>query len=155
MANHRNTGTEWLDQLEGADYRWDDRPPPAPEAEIAALAHFVGRPLPSDYVAFLRRHNGGALYYCDLWFLRLWRAADIPAWSAAYGFTPHTIPGAIAIGSDAGSEGIVLDVRPEQADGAYPIYAINFVGVSWKDAIAVAPDFRSLLQLRQRLLAKE
>lgn len=45
-----------LDILEGEDYRWEDRPPPATEQEISSLVGFVGRPLPEDYVAFLRHH---------------------------------------------------------------------------------------------------
>ncbi len=143
---------DWLELLDGADYRWDDRPLPAPERDIAALATFVGRPLPDDYVAFLRRHDGGALWYRDVWYLHLWRAGDIPAWSSAYGFTADTIPGAIAIGSDGGGEGLVLDVRPQHADGAYPIYAMNFVSIDWEDALPVAPNFRSLLLLRHGLL---
>lgn len=143
---------EWLHLLEGGDYRWDDAPPPAAERDIAALIQFVGRPLPDDYVAFLRRHDGGALWYRDIWYLHLWRAADIPSWSAGYGFTPATIPGALVIGSDGGSEGLVLDVRSEQAAGQYPVYAINFVSIDWDAAIAVAPDFRRLLLLRHGLL---
>ncbi|HEU0025566.1 MAG TPA: SMI1/KNR4 family protein [Ktedonobacterales bacterium] len=146
--------TDWLDHLDGADYRWDDCPPQATEQEIATLAQFVGRPLPDDYVSFLRRHNGGALWYRDIWYLDLWRAADIPAWSAAYGFTLSRIPGAVCIGSDGGSEGLVLDARPERPDGQYPIYAINFVSIDWAAALAVSPDFRSLLLLRHELLGQ-
>ncbi len=84
----------------------------------------------------------------------MWRAADIPTWSAAYSFIPQRIPGAIAIGSDSGSEGIVFDVRPERSDGLYPIYAINFVSIDWDDALLIAPDFRSLLLLRHELLKR-
>ncbi len=152
MDNH--LAKDWLNQLEGPDYRWDDRPPPATDAEIAALTQFVGRPLPVDYAVFLRRYGGGALWYRDLWYLWLWRAADIPTWAAAYGFTPQRVPGTIVIGSDGGGEGIVLDTRPEHADGKYPIYAINFVSIDWEDALLVAPDFRRLLLLRRELLGR-
>ena len=69
---------DWLEALEGGDYRWEDRPLPAIEQDIAALAAFVGRPLPDDYVAFLRRHDGGSLWYRDVWYIHLWRAGDIP-----------------------------------------------------------------------------
>ncbi len=144
----------WMDILEGEDYRWEDRPLPATEQEINALAQFGGRPLPEDYVAFLRRHNGGALWYRDVWYLHLWRATDIPSWSTAYGFRSTQIAGAIVIGSDGGGEAIVLDTRPARADGKYPIYAINFVSIDWKDALLVAPDFRRLLLLRHELLIR-
>lgn len=145
----------WLDQLDTPDYRWDDRPPPATDAEIAALTQFAGRPLPSEYAAFLKRSDGGALWYRDMWYLWLWRAADIPTWSAAYGFTAQRIPGALVIGSDGGSEGIVLDTRPERADSAYPIYAVNFVSIGWDTALMIAPEFRSLLLLRHELLKND
>jgi SMI1/KNR4 family protein SUKH-1 len=146
--------TSWLDTLDGADYHWNDAPPPATEQKIAALAQFVGRPLPDDYVSFLRRHDGGVLWYRDIWYLDLWRAADIPSWSAAYGFKSSRTTGAICIGSDGGSEGLVLDVRPERADGQYPVYAINFVSIAWTEALSIAPDFRSLLLLRRGLLGQ-
>lgn len=142
----------WLGILEDEDYCWEDRPPPATEQEISALAQFVGRPLPEDYVAFLRRYNGGALWYRDIWYLHLWRAADIPSWSTAYGFRPTKIAGAVAIGSDGGGEGLVFDARPQQKDGDYPIFAINFVSIHWDEALAVAPNFRSLLLLHHEFL---
>jgi len=145
---------DWLDALDGADYRWDSRPTPATEQDLAALAAFIGRPLPDDYAAFLRRHDGGALWYRDVWYIQLLRAGDIPAWSAAYGFTADAIPGAIAIGSDGGGEGLVLDVRSQHGDGDYPICAINFVTLDWNAAISVAPDFRRLLLLRHGLLER-
>ncbi len=68
--------------------------------------------------------------------------------------TLQSIPGAIVIGSDGGSEGIVLDMRPEHASGRYPIYAINFVCIDWEDALMIAPDFRSFLLLRHGLLGR-
>ncbi len=137
----------------GQDYQWYKPPPPATEQDIAALAVFVGRPLPADYVAFLRRHDGGALRYRDLWYVHLWRASDIPTWSAAYNLTPSRVPGAFAIGSEGGSEGLVLDARPEREDGVYPVYAIGFIDLDWHDAWKIAPDFRSFMLRRSELLS--
>jgi SMI1/KNR4 family protein SUKH-1 len=145
---------DWLETLQGVDYRWDVRPLPATEQDIAALGVFVARPLPDDYVAFLRHHDGGALWYRDVWYIHLWRASDIPEWSSAYGFSAAAIPGAIPIGSDGASECLALDIRPQHSNGNYPICAINFVSIDWDEALPVAPDFRSLLLLRHALLER-
>jgi hypothetical protein len=143
---------DWLDRIEEIDYHWESTPSPADDAEIAALAAFLGRPLPADYLDFLRRHDGGSLWYRDIWYLHLWRAGDIPTWSATYNFTRDRVPGALVIGSDGGSEALVLDARPERPDGQYSVYAINFISLDWADAIPVAPEFRSLLVLQHEML---
>jgi hypothetical protein len=147
--------SDWLDILETADYKWDRREPPASEEAIATLARFAGRDLPDDYVAFLRRQNGGSLTYDDFWYLGFWRADDIPSWSAAYGMTPNEIPASLILGSNGGGEAIVLDMRKERSDRRYPIVAINFISDGWEDAMPVAPDFRSLLLLRRSLLSSD
>jgi hypothetical protein len=147
--------SDWLAVLETADYRWDGREPPASEEAIAALARFAGRELPDDYVAFLRRQNGGSLRYHDFWYLWLWRADDIPSWSEAYGMAPNQIPGSLILGSNGGGEAIVIDMREERLDRRCPIVAINFISDGWDDAMPVAPDFRSLMLLRRELLVAD
>ena len=108
-----------LDILETADYKWESHEPPASEDAIAALAHSAGHDLPDDYVVFLRRFNGGALRYCDAWYLRLWRAEDIPSWSAGYGFTPDEIIGTLVLGDDSADGALVMDMREERSDQRY------------------------------------
>jgi SMI1/KNR4 family protein SUKH-1 len=146
---------DWLDILETADYKWDRREPPASEDALAALAQFAGRDLPDDYIAFLRRQNGGALSYRDTWYFHFWRAEDIPSWSAGYGFTPDEIPGTLVFGDDGADEALVMDLREERSDRRYPIYAINYYSVEWKLAVPVAPNFRSLLLLGHSLLSSD
>ncbi|WIG57908.1 MAG: hypothetical protein OJF49_000653 [Ktedonobacterales bacterium] len=143
---------EWLSILDAPEYIWELRAPPATEAQIAEFEAFCGRPLPDDYIAFLRTSNGGALWYKDIWFMQFWPIQDIPAICSGYGFIQSEIPDAIAFGADAGSEGLVFDMRSEHADGQYPIFAVNYVSISWRKAIPVSPDFRSLLLLRHELL---
>lgn len=142
---------DWLALLDGPAYTWELRNPGATEEELERLAAFFGRLLPDDYAAFLRMSNGAILSYDDEWYMRLWTSSDIPSWSAAYGFVPSAIPGAIAFGDDGGGEGLVFDVRPERPDGRYPIFLVNFVTIGWKDAIHVADDFRGLVSLKQGL----
>jgi hypothetical protein len=108
--------SDWLDMLETADYEWQWREQPASDEAITALARFAGYGLPDDYVAFRRRYNGGALRYRDVWYLRFWRAEDIPSWSAGYGFTPDEIVGTLVIGDDGADEALVMDMRKEHSD---------------------------------------
>lgn len=143
---------DWTSTLREPDYVWETRFEGATDEEVARLAAYCGRPLPAAYVAFLRQANGGGLWYDDLWYIRFWRSEDIPSWSAAYQFGPARIPGALAFGDDGGDECLVFDMRPDHPDGEYPVYAVNFISVGWKEAILVAPDFTSLLLLRRELL---
>ena len=136
---------DWLLQLDGQGYVWQERNSAASDAEIAALQSFVGRPLPAEFVAFLRMANGATLSYQDRWLLHIWPAWQVPEVCAGYGFTPDRIPGAVAIASDGGSEGLVYDIRPHHADSQYPIYLVNYVTIGWREAIFCAPDFRSML----------
>jgi hypothetical protein len=149
------TEDNWVAQLEEPGYRWEWREPPVTDADLALLSAFVGRPLPADYVTFLRSTDGAGLWYKDLLYLRLWRAADIPSWSTAYGFTPDEIAGAAPIADNGGGEAVVFDCRPERPDGAYPLYLINFVTIDWGAAIPLTPDFHSLLLRRTDLFGHE
>jgi hypothetical protein len=144
--------TDWLRALEGPGYIWEQRSLPASEAELAELVAFFGRPLPQDYEAFLRCSNGGYLQYKDLWEIRFWRSGDIPRWSAAYGFVPARMPGAVAFADLPGGEGLVFDIRTDHADQHYPILAVNFVTIGWEETLVVATDFRALVSRDRELL---
>jgi len=144
--------TDWLRALEGPDYVWVHRYPAASEAELDELTAFFGRSLPQDYAAFLRSTNGGSLQHNDLWDIRFWRSGDIPAWSAAYGFVPARMPGAVAFADLPGGEGLVFDIRADHADQQYPILAVNFVTIGWGETLVVASDFRALVSLDRELL---
>jgi hypothetical protein len=103
--------SDWLDQLHGPEYVWTpqlDRP--ATESEIATLQAYSPRPLPEDYVAFLRRYGGGEILYRDLWLIRVIPPGDVPSY-----------PGALMFGGDGGGEGLVFDMRSRHPDGQYPI----------------------------------
>lgn len=141
----------WLLQLDEPGYEWQERNLPAPDAEITALQAFVGRPLPADYVAFLRMTDGAVLSYEDEWLLQIWPAWQVPEVCKGYGFISERIPDGIPIAADGGSEALVYDMRPQHADGQYPIYLVNYITIGWKEAIFCAPDFRSMLLSRHSL----
>lgn len=74
----------WLDTSEGAAYRWEQRSEGASDEEIAVLERFVWRALPSDYVAFLRRSNGVALWHGEHWYLNVRPARMVPEVASDY-----------------------------------------------------------------------
>jgi hypothetical protein len=143
---------DWSPVLQHPGYAWEFRHPGATDNDLNERRAFCGRPLPEDYMAFLRLSNGGGLWYQDIWYVRFWRSVDIPSWSAAFGFVPDEMPGALAFADDGGGEGLVFDIRQEQQDGLYPVVAANFVTIGWKEVIPVAQDFRRLMLLRRELL---
>jgi hypothetical protein len=144
---------EWLRALERPDYVWKQRHLPATEPEIEALTTFAGRPLPDDYVAFLRTSNGAILRHQEWWEIQFWRTDDIPCWSAVYGFVPASMLGALAFADDRGGEGLVFDLRMVHPDQAYPVLAVNYVTIGWDETLLVAPDVRALLRLDRELFA--
>lgn len=143
---------DWLSQLRGPDYVWT--PPldePATESKIAALQAYSPRPLPEDYLAFLRRYGGGEIWYQDVWLIRVIRTVDVPSYQEGYGFAKR-MQEALIFGGDGGGEGLVFDMRARHPDGHYPILAINYVTVGWEETLHVADSFRELLLLRHELL---
>ena len=146
---------DWLSAIQtDPDYQWHSRNPGAAYQQVAQLEQFAGRPLPDDYVAFLKVANGAALSYKDVWYMRVWAADDIPAWSAAYGFTATRVHGALVIGDNGGSEALLFDLRPQHPDKRYPVCALDFVSLDWNDALRVADTFQETLQLRHPLLGE-
>ena len=141
----------WFSVLESPDYQSISRDPGVTDSDVTELARFFGRPLPADYAAFLRVCGGGELSFRDIWTIRLWRPADIPSWLPAYGF-PKWAPEAKVIGDNGGGEALVFDTRPVHIDGDYPIYAMNFVSITWDAIIYVAKSFTDLMWLQHPLL---
>jgi hypothetical protein len=142
---------DWLAQLREPDYTW--APPldqTATESEIAALQAYSPHPLPEDYVAFLRRYGGGELGYQNVWSIRVIPPADVPSYQEGYSFAKR-MPDSLILGYDGG-EGLVFDMRARHPNGQFPILAVNFVTVGWKEALHVAESFRELMLLRHELL---
>lgn len=144
---------DWLRILEQPEYEWEYRTSGATEHELHYLQEWLKRPLPEDYVAFMRMSNGAVLWYEDIWHLQIWSVGDVKAWTQQYGFS-EKMPGAIALGDNGGGEGLIFDTRPQHSDGLYPILAVNFVTINWQETLPVASSFRDLLLLRHSLLDK-
>ncbi len=141
---------QWLSTLDGPHYTWDDHGQPATDEEIVVLERFVRRPLPPDYVAFLRMCNGATLWHGDHWFIKIWPSGQIPDVTSGYRFDMR-MPSAIPFASDGGGEALVFDIRPAHPDGRYPILLVNYVTVGWDETIPVASCFRELMLLSDSL----
>lgn len=115
----------------------------ARDAALSELQRCAPRPLPRDYVAFLRDSNGfsgevGPNY------LSLWPAEDV----ARYGFYPET-PRYLFFGSNGGGEGLAFDLQND----TLPIVQVPFVGMVSTPPRLLARTIDELLdQLRRHNL---
>jgi hypothetical protein len=143
---------EWLAFLHSPGYEWEATTPGATHEQVRNLEIYCGRPLPLSYIRLLEVANGGVVAFDDLWLIHLWPVHEIPSWCEAYGLTPNSMPGTLPFADDGGSEALVFDIRPSHPDGQYPVLAVNFITIGWREALQVSDSFHSLLLLRHRLL---
>lgn len=144
--------TSWLEVLNQPEYIWELRNAPATKADLDALEHFFGRPLPQDYRELMFLSNGGALWHLDHWYLRFLHTKDILVYREAYGF--DKMPGSLPFGNDGGGECFVFDIRSKHPDGQYPILAVNYVSIGWDETMFIAPNIRSMVQFQHGLLER-
>jgi hypothetical protein len=131
----------WEDLCAGADPRWAAAPPAAPEA-LRALVDGAGLSLPSDYLAFLSRSNGGDGFLdVQPCYLRLWPAEEILANNRDYAILEH-MPGYFAFGDAGGEEFFAFDTRQP---GPWKVYSIPYLPMVENKAILVANSFGALL----------
>ena len=76
---------------------------------ITALQESLGTALPSDYLDFLQRSDGGIGHGPDL-FVILDRAGEVAATTVGYG-APEYAPGSIISGSDGCSNVLGMETR--------------------------------------------
>lgn len=111
----------------------------ASDAATQHLAASLGCSLPSDYINFLREHDGGEGFIGDN-YLILWRAEEISQFNREYEVEQYA-PGLLLFGSSGGGEGYGFDTR----DVAMPVVRVPFIGMDLRYAIPVASDFTDLL----------
>jgi hypothetical protein len=114
--------------------------PGAPDA-LARLAQFAGRPLPPDFISFLRSYGGGEGFIGDN-YVMLWSASDIPKLNEAYNVSEFA-PGLMLFGSDGGGEGYAFDHRLPTTH----VVRVPFVGMDLKYVRPVANTFLEFLHL--------
>lgn len=131
---HEGVTAERLDTLSSRLRAWTARPG-ARESEIAALENAFGS-LPADYLAFLRRHDGGD---GTLGALRLvvWHATQVVDRDRSY----DPPPGLVLIG-EAGPQGLALDLR----EGPSRVVIVPLQALATAEAIECGGSFVGFLE---------
>ncbi len=110
----------------------------ASDEVIAKAREELRTRLPDDYVAYLRRSNGGEGFVGEA-YLRLWRAEELAQFNREYQVN-MLAPGLVAFGGDGGGEAFAFDTR----DRKMPVVCVPFIGMSLEDAILTAASFTEL-----------
>ncbi len=101
------------------EMRYDDKPPPAPEAEIADWERFAGVAAPADYRALLRESNGPILWNADLRKeLQFFAAREVEAMYDAYRFGDY-LPEALPICLDGAGVFAIFWRKDGRITGVY------------------------------------
>lgn len=132
---HEGVTAERLDVLSARVRAWTTRVG-ARETEIAALEDAFGS-LPADYLAFLRRHDGGDGTLGEL-ELVVWHATE--AVERNRGYDPP--PGLVLIGSNGAGEALAFETR----GGGSRLVFVPFIGMSSADAIDCGGSFVGFLE---------
>jgi hypothetical protein len=114
--------------------------PPAPEQVIAALVEaMAAKPLPHDYLMFLRRANGGEGFLGEN-YVALWRAEELIEFNQDYQ-TAELAPMLFLIGSNGGGEAYAFD----QSAGSSTVFSVPFIGMEYRYIEKVADSFHSFI----------
>ncbi len=111
----------------------------ATEAALNRAAALLGHSLPSDYLQFLREHDGGEGFVGSN-YLILWKTEELSDFNREYEVGVYA-PGLLLFGSNGGGEGYGFDLR--NADT--PVVRVPFIGMDLKYAVVVANSFSDLL----------
>src|SRR4051812_43533828 len=98
--------------------------PPADPGLVERLSSSFGVTLPSDYLDFLRQHNGGEGFIGDNYVI-FWKAEELVRFNHEYEVEKYA-PGILLFGSSGGGEGYGFDTD----SGAMPIVCIPFIGMA-------------------------
>ena len=107
----------------------------AREDELVAL-DALG-PLPADYLAFLRRHDGGEVVLGDQ-RLVIWRTFEVLDRNRNY----DPPPGLVLFGSDGGSQALAFDTRA----GRCRVVIVPFAGMASQETFDVGGSLVALLE---------
>ena len=117
---------------------------PASAAAIAEAQASLNFPLPSDYVQFLQRTNGGEGFIGEH-YLMAWRVEDFMQQNIGT-YYAEAAPGLLPFGSNGGGEAFAFDTRSTPPS----IVMVPFIGMELDTAIPIAPGFDEFLQVLYR-----
>jgi hypothetical protein len=105
---------------------------PSSEEAVSALLRVLGKPLPGEYLNFLRRANGGEGFVGEAYAM-LWRCEDLIEYNRSYEVA-ELAPGFFLIGSNGGGEAYAFNLT----SGSSALYQLPFVGMESQYANHVA-----------------
>jgi cell wall assembly regulator SMI1 len=114
--------------------------PGAPESTLDTVVSDLTFSVPTDYVDFLRRFDGGEGFIGDN-YLVLWRVEELTRFNKELEVQKYA-PGLFLFGSDGGGESYGFDTR----DGLMAVVQIPYIGMEMRHARAVAATFNEFLQ---------
>jgi len=114
--------------------------PPADSSFIEELSSRLSVTLTSDYLDFLRQHNGGEGFIGDNYIV-LWKAEELADFNREYEVEKYA-PGILLFGSDGGGDGYGFDTTSASME----IVRIPFIGMDRRYAIPVATSFPDLFE---------
>ena len=112
--------------------------PGTSEAAIREAASALGISLPSDYVEFLRRHNGGEGFVGKN-SLILFKAEELKPFNDGDQVKEYA-PGLVLFGSNGGGEGYAFDTR----DTSVPVVRVPFIGMELRYATPIGKSFTDM-----------
>lgn len=129
---------------------------PAAESATEALRRWLGRDLPTQYLAFLQESNGVELGVHDEGgdCLCLWSATEVPDMNATYSIQ-RWLPDTFAIGSDGGGDAILLDMSAAAEPDCWPVIRVGFGALAREEFLVQAPSFSVWAALEFRLVTSQ
>jgi hypothetical protein len=123
--------------------QWQNEPP-CTDHDLQQLIRQAPVDLPEEYLAYLRRSNGGG---GDIpvqpWLVYFWKALEVQRYNVDYQVAEN-VPGFYAFGTSGGGEMFAFDTR---TDRPWPIVMIPFIVMDVADAVQVAPDFATFSKM--------
>jgi hypothetical protein len=114
--------------------------PPATDESLSALVRATSaKPLPKEYIEFLRRVNGGEGFLGDN-YARLWRAEELLEFNREYQ-AAELAPELFLIGSNGGGEAYAFD----QSSATSVVFLVPFIGMEYQYIQKIADSFSSFV----------
>jgi hypothetical protein len=112
---------------------------PATESVIKLAEQQLGVRFPVAYRSFLLAANGGEGFVGER-YLMLWRVEQLAELNMQYRVSEF-MPGMVVFGSSGGGTAYGFDTRNMEL----PIVKVEFVGLGWKDSVALGNTFDEFL----------
>lgn len=114
-------------------------PPATSEAVSTLLDATNARPLPSEYVEFLWKANGGEGFLGENYAV-LWRAEELIDFNRDYE-TAELAPSLFLIGSNGSGEAYAFDSSSDSST----VFSVPFIGMEYRYIERVADSFSSFV----------